>query len=423
MRPTYIRFTSPEPVTVQVLKRIDLYIARKVFVPLVATLVLAAMLLLLEKMLRLFDFVVAAGGPVNIVWRMLANLIPEYMGLGIPLGLTMGVLLAFRGLALSSELDSLRGVGLGYGRLLRVPYIFTALLMALNFTIVGYIQPYSEYAYQRLEFELRSGALGASIRVGEFTPIGSDTTLRVEASEDRGRVLYGVFLRSDSSNGRRVAVTADSGSFLATDDPATILLRLTNGRLVHDEPGFRVPRVLSFASHDLPISLPMIETFRRRGIGEEELTLQELIGVVRDPMSPDQYRTATSANFHFRLAEVLIMAMLPLLAVALAVPPKRSSSGLGLFVAIVFVVAVHKIFQYGERTSSVGLANPWLSIWVPFVLIALLILFMYRTLAHTPGGQPIGALERVFAQLGRAIARLFGSERRKRRREQALAAA
>jgi hypothetical protein len=70
--------------------RIDRYLARLIFVPMVATLTLAAMLLLLEKMLRLFDFVVSEGGPVNVVWQMLANLIPEYLSLGIPLGLMLG---------------------------------------------------------------------------------------------------------------------------------------------------------------------------------------------------------------------------------------------------------------------------------------------------------------------------------------------
>ena len=100
----------------------DRYLARLIFVPLVATLTLAAMLLILDKMLRLFDFVVSEGGPVDVVWKMLANLVPEYLSLGIPLGLLLGILLAFRRLALSSELDSLRAVGLGYGRLLRVPY-------------------------------------------------------------------------------------------------------------------------------------------------------------------------------------------------------------------------------------------------------------------------------------------------------------
>ena len=99
----------------------DRYIARLVATPLIATLVIAAMLLLLDKMLRLFDFVAAEGGPVSVVWRMLANLIPEYMSLGIPIGLLLGILLAFRGLATSSEIDIFRAVGQSYWRLVRVP--------------------------------------------------------------------------------------------------------------------------------------------------------------------------------------------------------------------------------------------------------------------------------------------------------------
>ena len=90
------------------LTQTDRYLTKLILVPLLATLALAAMLLLLEKMLRLFDFVVSEGGPVSVVWRMLANMIPEYLGLGIPIGLMLGVLFAFRRLALSSELDALR---------------------------------------------------------------------------------------------------------------------------------------------------------------------------------------------------------------------------------------------------------------------------------------------------------------------------
>ena len=108
---------------------IDRYLARNIAVPLFGSLVLAAMLLVLDKMLRLFQYVVDAGGPVSVVWRMLANLLPEYLALGIPIGLMLGILLAFRKLALSSELDVLRGIGAGFGRLMRVPYAFAIPLM------------------------------------------------------------------------------------------------------------------------------------------------------------------------------------------------------------------------------------------------------------------------------------------------------
>ena len=50
--------------------RLDRYIIRQVLEPLIMTLGVAAMLLLLERMLRLFDFVVNQGGPVEVVFRM-----------------------------------------------------------------------------------------------------------------------------------------------------------------------------------------------------------------------------------------------------------------------------------------------------------------------------------------------------------------
>ena len=45
--------------------QIDRYLAKLIFVPLLGTLCLAAMLLLMDRMLRLFDFVVSEGGPVS----------------------------------------------------------------------------------------------------------------------------------------------------------------------------------------------------------------------------------------------------------------------------------------------------------------------------------------------------------------------
>jgi lipopolysaccharide export system permease protein len=402
--------SPPSPATsaaMAMVNGIDRYVARLVFVPLVATLTLAAMLLLLDKMLRLFDFVVSEGGPVGVVWQMLANLIPEYLSLGIPVGLLLGVLIAFRKLAISSELDALRAVGLSYGRLLRVPFLFAVALMALNLLIVGFVQPYARYAYEGLRFELRSGALGASIRVGEFTNLGRGLTLRVERSEEEGRVLHGVFVRAESRDGRSLAVTADRGTFLATDDPDTILFRLSEGRLVHDAPSYRAPRVLSFESHDLPIDLPAIEAFRGRGDGTREMTLAELWRASFDPGRTAELRTSAWATFHYRAVEIVMMLFMPLLAVALAVPPKRSTSGLGIFLSIVFVVTYHKVNQYAEQMAALARVDAVVGLWGPFLVFGGLILWMYWTLAHKPGGQPIGALERGFSKAGKAVAKLL----------------
>jgi len=399
--------------TVRNLSLIDRYIARTIAVPLLGTLVLAAMLLILEKMLRLFDFVVTAGGPVAVVWRMLANLLPEYLSLGIPIGLLLGILLAFRKLALSSELDALRGMGIGFNRLLRVPYAYAIVLMLLNFVIVSYVEPYARYRYEGLRFDLRSGALGAAIKVGEFNRLGRRLTLRIDRSEDRGTQLMGIFVQVDDRSGTSIAATAEAGRFLATDDPDTILFRLHNGKLIQESPKFTAPRTLAFDSYDLPIKLPRVDRFRARGDDNPELTLAEVTRRGYGDGGTHASRLAAQANLHYRLVEVLMMLLLPLLAVALAIPPKRSSSSLGIFIAIVMVVTYHKINQYAEQAGAQGRLDPVIALWVPFVLLVALIVWMYRTIAYKPGGQPIGALERGFARVGKAIRSLlpqFGSE-------------
>ncbi len=383
------------PRTMAILTRIDRYLFRLIIVPLIGTLVVAAMLLLLEKMLNLFDFVVNEGGPVSVVWRMLGNLIPEYLALGIPIGVTLGILLGFRKIALSSELDALNAVGQGHLRLLRVPMLLATAFAIINFGIVGFLQPYARYAYEGLQFELRSGALGASIRVGEFTRIGPRTTLRVEESFDQGGDLRGIFVRTAQDDGRSLAVSAARGKFLMSDDPDVIILRLMNGTLVHDAPGFAAPRVLTFVQHDLPVGLPAMEAFRMRGAETLERTVPELWARMHAAGVSDEDRLRATATFHRRMVQWVVMFVLPFLAVALAVPPKRTTSAIGVFLSIVILVTYHKISEYGERMGAIGRVDPTLAQWIPFALFTALCLWMFHVLSHRPGGQPIGGLDRL----------------------------
>ena len=166
-----------------------------------------------------------------------------------------------------------------------MPYLYAIALALLNLAIVGYVQPTARYRYERLKFELRTGALGASIKVGEFTHLGKRMTLRVEESHDEGRALSGIFVQALSGKGDWVGISADRGRFLASPDPDTIVFRLSNGVLIHNRPDFASPRVLTFTSHDLPIDLPKFETFRHRGEQNLELTLPELARLGRDKSS------------------------------------------------------------------------------------------------------------------------------------------
>src|SRR5690606_24678014 len=101
-------------------------------------------------------------------------------------------------------------------------------------------------------------------------------------------------------------------------------------------------------------------------------------------------------------------------AVALAIPPKRSTSALGVFVSIVMVVSYHKINQYGQEVAALGRIDPLLALWGPFVVFAVLIAWMYYRVAFVPGGQAIGALESAYAKLSKRARALLKRRERSR---------
>jgi len=83
------------------------------------------------------------------------------------------------------------------------------------------------------------------------------------------------------------------------------------------------------------------------------------------------------------------------------------------------VVTYHKVNQYAQQMGAQAKFDPLFALGIPFLLFAALILWMYWTLAHKPGGQPIGALERAFARLARWLAGLMRRRGRQRLAEAA----
>jgi lipopolysaccharide export system permease protein len=391
-------------------KRIDFYLLRQILGPLITVLAISAMLLLLERMLRLFDLVINQGGPVDIVWKMLATLLPHYLGMAIPLGLFLGVLLAFRKLSLNSELDALRACGFGLHRLLAPGIALAIVLFAVDIMLAGFIQPYSRYTFHELRFELASGAFGASVKVGEYNRLSNDFTLRIDKSHNEGQNLLGIFAQKERKDGHTTTITARKGAFFRTSDGRTILLRLYDGLMVDVSNNRESPSVLSFKVYDWPITLPETEAFRTRGAQHNEYTLPELWRFVyRSP--PDAETPRLQAELHARILRALTVLVLPFLAVPLGVVSKRSGRGFGIGLGVLLVLTYHKIMQFGEALAGLGDIPVWLALWAPFVVVCVTTGYLFHNAAFTIAESPLARLEAGWVRLVDAIHDLFTSKK------------
>jgi len=378
--------------------RIDRYMLAKTVLPLGATVAVAALLLLLERMLRLFDFVINENGPAEVVSQMLAHLVPHYLGLALPLGLFLGTALAFRGLSLSSELDALMASGAGMFRLTRPIFLLALALVAFDVWLVGFQQPESRYAYRQLSFELRSGALGASIGVGDFVSLTEDITLRVGGSRNDGQELTDIFLRRAPTAGETITATAERGAFFSTGDEQTVLLRLFDGRLVEFEPDRAKPRVLSFQSHDIVVDLPEVEAERPSRGMEREMSLIELgreiaAGNTGPPGNAEAY--GFLGEFHWRLVHILTLLAIPLSAAPLGVADKRTGSAGGLLAGLTLLIVYSKVLEAGERQIASDGTAPLLGVWSVFAAYGAIGLALFLSSGLRPGRGAAGTVDRI----------------------------
>ena len=358
---------------------IDRYILRAVSTPLLLALGVAAMLLMLEQMLRLFDFVLAEQGPVDVVWEMLANLVPHYLGLALPLGTFLGIMLAFRNLSMSSELDALNSSGASFGRLMRPVYMMVAVLMVLDFLLVSYIQPYARYTYQQIRFDVTSGALGIKIPEGEFVEITDRVTIRLGDINTETRKASDIFLERRTRDGGFATITAKSGAISTTPEISTLLLKLEQGRQVIVSPRGQQIQALNFDSFDLEVDLPATGVFRERGGDEREATINEIVRLLRTetPESSPLYADY-HAGLHWRLIHPLTFLIMPILAVAMGVTGRRRASNLKPVIGVAILIIYHEVLEeWGKVVAGEGIMSPYISMWGVFAVFAAISLFLY----------------------------------------------
>ena len=412
------------------IKAVDRYLLRQILPTIAVILFIAAVILLMERLMRLLDIAVGNGVSTLVVFQMLFYLIPYYIGLALPVALFLGVLLAFRKLSAQSELDAIHSCGIGMGRLIRSALILAAVMMGVNLLLTGYVQPYTRYLFRAVMFNITSGVIEQGIGEGVFMNLPNGYTLRVEQSRGAGRELYGVFAHKLEDDGHIVTLTAKRGELLTGAMDGTVSLRLYEGRRSEWNPETTSADTLAFQVFDWPLNLADLVRFRGRGGDERELTLLELLRGYRTnimlgrdgklaelnpaPEKPPEEVIAPSAvasEFHGRLVFSLSMLILPLLAAPMGIMTHRASRSFGLILGLLILVSYHKVLEFtGAYAASTG-APAGTMLWTAFGVFALGTFYLFHRTQMQAGTPPVLRMEAAWVAFLDRIVALFRPKR------------
>lgn len=364
------------------MKTIDRYVIREVIPPMLLSLVVFTFMLEISPMLDELSALVAKGVTWGIAARMLLTLLPQALGLTIPMALLTGLLIGLGRLSGDRESVALLACGVSPYRLLR-PILLLALLAAgANFYVMVDAIPDANQTFRELSFSVVSKRLE------------SDVQPQVFFSEFPGWQIYTRDIPKDGSGWKDVLV-AD------TNKPeAVVLYMAARGRLILDRAKRTVQLVLSdgvrYSSggqngreidlysfpQDLIVQLdpnavfPRIENGLARGLAE--MTLAELRKQAREKLAaglpPHQEIIYAQQKFSFPFA-CLVFGVIGL-ALGLTVARDGKLAGFVVGIAVIFAYYVLLYIAdaltrgyYGSHGVKGTLLVAELSRWVPNIVL------------------------------------------------------
>jgi lipopolysaccharide export system permease protein len=349
------------------MKTLDLYILRRAGVPLTAAVGVAVLAMLLEKLVHVLDLVVNKGGPFILLIRVLADLIPPYLGLSLPAALFVGVLLAATRLSGDSELDAMQAAGIGLTRVMLPIMAIAIVTMIGGVMIFGVLQPRAFFSYRSLLYLVTNTVWDATLERGDFFTGFGGRTILVDRISGTDRTLSGIFIHEPTPDGGGVTISAETGTvFQSATNPGHIL-HLLNGMRV-DVSNDQRAKVIKFAELDLPLvpdAAPALPG--NRGDNIRELTLPELWHY-GDHAKFSALRVAAELNG--RLVRIASFLVMPILAFPLGIGSRRARRGMEVIIGTVVLVVYNHFLQFGGTMAASGHLSPLVALWLPFLLLS-----------------------------------------------------
>lgn len=349
------------------------YLAREV---LLAFSAVSAVLLVIIMSGRFIKYLAQAAQGIldpGVLLMIMGYRIPGFLQLILPLGLFLGILLAYGRLYLESEMTVLSATGMSEQRLLTytlVPAIFVALLCAwLSFML-------TPQGVQKV-----AQVLNEQDALTEF-----DTLVpgRFQAMRDGSRVTYTQDLSGDRTELRGVFITEkrDNRPGSSADDNITVLVAQTGRQeiqadgsrylILHDgyrydgRPGEADYRVIGYETYGVLLPKPSVEV----KIGEPEaMPTSELIGSEQSKLQ---------SELQWRLSMPILVLVVTLIAVPLSRVSPRQGRFLKLLPAILLYMSYLALLIAARGALDKGRIPAGLGLWPVhgvFALIGVLLVY------------------------------------------------
>ena len=348
---------------------LDRYLVREILTPLALALLVFTFLLMLQPLVTIAEGLIAKGVDWTTIARMMATLIPQALGVTIPMALLVGILVGLGRLSGDRETVAMQACGISLYRLLR-PVGGLAVVAAAACTYVLIVAlPDANQAFREISYNIVASRAEQEVKPRVFFVDFPNVVLYVRDVPLEGG-WRNVFLADTRNSAQANIFVATRGRMLTDRAERRVEVLLEDGtshRVDPDKPDTYTAQHFDrmFVALDPDAVFP--RTGPQRGL--PELTIRELQAEATRLEERGLSHHQPIMYIHRKFSIPAACLVFGLIGLALAVTSRKDGK-LASFALGIGVIFAYYIIMYGAEAMAKGaLVSPHLAMWLPNIVL------------------------------------------------------
>lgn len=370
---------------------IDRYVIREVLLPCVIGLLVFTFILVIPYLIELAETLIAKGVAGTVVLQLMATLLPQALGLTIPMSLLLGLLVAFGRLSSDREFVAMQACGVSLMRLLRPVALLSLVAWAATSYVLLVAVHSANQTFREITYNIIAARAEGEVKPRVFFDDFPDLVLYVREVPASGSGWTDVFMADNRPGAAPAIYLARHGRVLLNREQRTVEMLLEDGsRHIADEAGkYQVSQF-----DRLLLSVNPETVFPRTGPakGEREMTIPELRARAAELVTQGDSPHNPLMEIHKKFSIPFACLVFGLIGLALGASNRRGGKLASFVLGIGVIFAYYVLLYIGQAMAKGHMVPPWLAVWLPNIVLGAFggLLFLWRDrAADTPLRLPL----------------------------------
>ena len=349
----------------------DRYILREVIPPFGLGLLVLTFLLMIPPIMDFAEQLIAKGVDSLTVLRLMGTLIPQGLGITIPMSLLLGILMGLGRLSTDRESVALQACGISFYRMAYPLMLFAAVATLATFYVLAVAVPDANQAFREISFRAI-----ASRAEGEVKPRVFDANyfpgvvLYVREVSNTSAGWSDVFLADTRESTQPVVFVAQQGQVVLDREERRVEVVLRKGTRHQVDPA--APDTYEMqAFEELFIKLDPESVFPSSGPsrGYREMTIPELREQAAQLDAMGLPVHSPVVELHRKYSIPVACLVFALIGLGFGVTSRKDGK-LASFALGICVIFAYYVLMYGAEGMAKGsLMSPHLAMWIPNIVL------------------------------------------------------